>query len=205
METITILPSIAIIIILLVWIYKLKKTVQELSIAKHQLQYEIEHDVLTGLANGTLLIDRLNQSIKNAQRHKKKIAVLYLNLDHFSKVNDSLGTHIGDELLQVLSQKLLNNLRQSDTVARIGGDEFIIILDHFEDISFVTLVVEKIMQLSRRAFIVQGHKINLTFSIGVSVYPDDNTHSQNLLENASIAMHSIKKTTRDGYKLYTSN
>ena len=203
METSIILSAVAIIAILLLWISRLKKTIQELTITKNQLQYETDHDTLTGLANGTLFMDRLNQSMKNAKRYKKKIAVLYLNVDHFKKVNDSLGTNIGDELLQALAKKLVNNLRQSDTVSRIGGDEFIIILDHFEDASFVTLVVDKVMQLSRRAFTIQENEINITFSIGVSIYPDTDTDSKALLETASIAMRNVKESSRDGYKIHT--
>lgn len=203
METSIILSVTAVIAILLLWISKLKKTIKELTITKNQLQHETEHDTLTGLANGTLLMDRLNQSIKNAKRYKKKIAVLYLNVDHFKKVNDSLGTNIGDELLQALAKKLVNNLRQSDTVARIGGDEFIVILDHFEDASFVTLVVDKIIQLSKKAFTIQENEINITFSIGVSIYPDTDTNPKALLESASIAMHNVKQSSRDGYKIHT--
>lgn len=203
METTIILSSVLIIAILLIWITRLKKTIQELSVAKHELQYETEHDTLTGLANATLLIDRLNQSIKNASRYKQKIAVLYLNLDHFKKLNDSFGIDVGDELLQAFSQKLVNNIRQSDTVARIGGDEFIIILDHFDDGAFIEAVVNKIMKLSKNSFMIQGHEINVTFSIGISVFPDDDTHSETILNNASIAMHSVKNSTRDGYKFHS--
>lgn len=202
METIILLLDVAIITALLVWVYKLKKKIQELSSEKRELQHDAEHDMLTGLVNGTILMDRLNQSMKIATRYKKKIAVFYLNIDHFGKLNDSLGTNIGDEFLQILAKELVNNLRQSDTVARIGGDEFIMILDNFDDSSFIKVVLEKVMQISKTPFNVKGHEINATFSIGVSVYPDDDNNAQGILYNASLAMRDVKKRGRDKYRFY---
>ncbi|MFT5660755.1 MAG: diguanylate cyclase (GGDEF)-like protein [Sulfurimonas sp.] len=204
MEIVLILSFSFIIVLLVIWIFKLKKTIKQHFITEDTLLYAAEHDSLTGLANGVLVVDRLNQSIKNAQRHKKKIAILYLGLDHFKVLNDSLGSDTGDELLQVLSEKLVSSIRKSDTVARLGGDEFMIILDHFEDSSFIESVVSKIMNITKEPFSIQGHTINLTYSVGVSIYPEDSQDSSSILSNASIAMRCVKENGRNDYKFYTS-
>lgn len=192
------------IILLLIWVFKLKKNIKEYFIAEHDLLYESEHDALTGLANGTLVIDRLKQSMKNARRYKNQIAVVYLGLDNFKEMNNSVGSDICDEVLQTFAAKLLKTIRQSDTVSRIGGDEFIIILDHFENAAFIRSVVDKIMQISKEPMTIQSHKLDLTFSLGVSVYPDDSNDSTAILNHASTAMHTVKSEGRDGYRFYTA-
>ena len=202
METLIIALLIAHTVFLTIWIFKLKKNINESAILEHELIYESEHDALTGLANGTLLLDRLNQSIKNARRYKKKIAVLYLGLDNFKTTNDTYGTAVCDEVLHSFSQKLLEVIRHSDTVSRIGGDEFILILDHFDNTTFIRAVIDKIMSLSKETFLIDGNKINITFSMGISLYPDDSSDPKMILHHASTAMHTVKNSGRDGYKFY---
>ena len=204
MTDVLILALIFAIVVLLIWVFKLKRSLKEHFIIEHALQYEAGHDALTGLSNAGLALDRLSQSIKNAKRYKNKIAILYLGVDHFKKINKSFGLHVGDEVLQLLSQKLLENVRQSDTVARLSGDEFIIILDHFEDSILMQSVINKIMNISKEIFVVGHHKINITFSLGISVYPDENVDSITILNHASTAMHKVKSSGHNGYKFYTS-
>ena len=203
MEIIIILSLSLIIILLIIWVFKLKKIIMKHFITEDALLYEAEHDSLTGLANGVIVMDRLKQSIKNAHRHKQQIAILYLGLDHFKALNDSLGSDIGDELLQVLSEKLSASIRESDTVARLGGDEFMIILDHFQDPSFIESVVSKIMKITSEPFTIKGNTVDITYSVGVSVYPKDSQDSQSILSNASVAMQAVKEDGRNNYKFYT--
>ncbi|MDQ7060642.1 MAG: diguanylate cyclase [Sulfurimonas sp.] len=203
MQTIIIISLVFLIVALLLWIFRLKKEIKEHHLFEHELVYEAEHDPLTGLANGLLFIDRLSQSIKNAARFKKKIAILYLGLDDFTKLNDSYGSSTGDKVLQEMGKKIQGTLRESDTVARLGGDEFIIILDHFEDASFIRSVSDKIMKLSRTAFLIDDQKIEVRFSLGISVYPDDTLNSQTLLKNASVIMRKVKDNGKNNYQFFT--
>lgn len=201
MEIILLLASL--IVLLLIWTIKLKRDIKTQSLRQHKLLYDSEHDTLTGLANGTLLMDRLSQAIKNAKRFKKKIAILYLGLDNFTALNDTYGISAGDYILKKLSKKIQKTLRDSDTVARIGGDEFIIILDHFENTAFIRLVIDKIMKLAQTPITFHDHNINITFSLGASIYPDDNLNPKTILENASKAMHTVKKNGKHSYQFYT--
>lgn len=203
METILIISLALVIIALLLWIVKLKESIKKQFITEHTLEYEASHDTLTGLANGTLLLDRLAQAIKNSKRYKKKIAVAYLGIDGFKKINDSYGTSIGDSILQDLTTKLLESLRESDSITRLGGDEFIIVLDHFEDTSFINMVIKKIMKISKEPFEIQEHKINVSFSLGISIYPEDSVDAPTLLSNAATAMQKVKHNGRNNYKFYT--
>ncbi len=177
----------------------------ELKRAKVHLQYQAEHDALTDLPNRNLFLDRLSQSIKHAKRNNKKVAVLFLDLDRFKEVNDSLGHHVGDELLKIISIRLQKNIRHSDTVSRIGGDEFTMIIDQIGSMEEIIDTVQKVINSINELVQIEEHQIYVTFSIGIAVYPDDAKDSDSLLKNADAAMYKAKSEGRNNYQFYTSD
>ncbi|MFA6195718.1 MAG: EAL domain-containing protein [Sulfurimonas sp.] len=179
--------------------------ITELKQTQNKLKFQAEHDSLTGLPNRVLFIDRIKQSINNAKRYHEKIAVLFIDLDHFKEVNDSLGHGIGDVLLETVSQKLNNIIRKSDTVARLGGDEFAIIINHFNHIDVVTSVVQNIMHTLHKPLLIKEHEIYASLSIGISVYPNDGLDADTLIKNADAAMYKVKNSGRNNYQFYTAD
>jgi diguanylate cyclase len=171
-------------------------------LATTQMAYMAEHDVLTGLPNRALLTDRLAQAIALAQRHEKKVAVMYLDLDHFKHVNDSLGHSVGDQLLQSVANRLQACVRLADTVSRQGGDEFVVLLTEIDEVQDAVLTAEKIIETMSRPHAVDGNQLHVTFSIGIGIYPDDAGDVDTLLRNADTAMYQAKKTGRNHYHLY---
>lgn len=179
--------------------------ITELTIIQDKLKYQAEHDVLTGLPNRVLLIDRLNQSIYNAQRYNEKVGVLFIDLDNFKGVNDSLGHSIGDILLETVAQKLNKIIRKSDTVARLGGDEFAIIINRFDDVDVLVSIVQNIMTILNKPLSIKEHEIYTSFSIGIAIYPDDGLNADLLLKNADAAMYKVKNSGRNNYQFYTED
>jgi diguanylate cyclase (GGDEF)-like protein len=169
------------------------------SIIKHQAT----HDELTDLPNRFLILDRLTQRIYDANRNESYIGVLFLDLDNFKKVNDSLGHNIGDDLLTETGQRLVQSLRQGDTVGRLGGDEFVIILSHLENITDIEPVLKKVLQQLHTPFIINKRELLITASIGISVYPDDGTDANSLLQHADSAMYHSKSSGRNTYSYFT--
>ncbi|HOV91331.1 MAG TPA: diguanylate cyclase [Syntrophorhabdaceae bacterium] len=160
------------------------------------------YDALTGLPNRPLFNDRLSLAMSNADRNKKKVAVMLLDLDRFKQINDTLGHNAGDELLKSVSNRLLKILRKSDTVARMGGDEFLIIVPGISFLEYVESVARKIVNSFRESFIVNGNVINVTTSIGIAIYPDDGRDVETLIKLADISMYEAKKTGRNDYNIY---
>ncbi|TAJ77229.1 MAG: EAL domain-containing protein [Gallionellaceae bacterium] len=169
---------------------------------EERIQYLANYDVLTGLPNRYLLNDRLEQSLTLAQRHHTKMAVMFIDLDHFKNINDSLGHDIGDELLKMVSQRLKACLRRSDTIARQGGDEFVALLGDLNSEDEATFVAEKMIDSLLEQFTVNEYKLSVTPSIGVSVYPDDGETSVQLLRNADLAMYRAKDAGRNRFEYY---
>lgn len=169
------------------------------------LQYQAEHDALTSLPNRLLFLDRLRESIKNAPRHKAKFALLFIDLDHFKEVNDSFGHDFGDELLLIIGGYLEGAVRQSDSVARMGGDEFTILINDAHDINTIVPILQAIMQLFVEPFLIKHHKFYITCSIGVALYPLNGTTAELLLKNADAAMYRAKDEGRNNYKFYTED
>jgi diguanylate cyclase len=171
--------------------------------ATAQMAYMAEHDFLTGLPNRALLTDRLAQSIVLAQRHGgKKVALMYLDLDHFKHINDSLGHDVGDNLLQSVAKRLQACVRLSDTVSRQGGDEFVVLLAEIEDVHDAVLTAEKLMKAMVRPHFIGDHRLNITLSIGISLYPDDGKDVEMVLRNADTAMYHAKKKGRNKYQVF---
>ncbi|HFB53438.1 MAG TPA: diguanylate cyclase, partial [Sulfurimonas autotrophica] len=181
----------------------LKETLNELEVKSALLDFQAHHDALTGLPNRTLYHDRVEQAIQKAKRHNKKFVLFFIDLDHFKEVNDSLGHDIGDKILLESSKRLSSNIRAEDTLARLGGDEFTVLLENIEKISDASHVAQKIIDAFRQPFLIEGHTIYLSCSIGISIYPDDGILSNDLLKYADNAMYKAKDEGRDNFQFYT--
>ncbi len=162
-------------------------------------------DVLTGLPNRQVFYDRLNLAMAHAYRSKHQLAVMFLDLDRFKDINDSLGHMAGDKLLQHVAHRLTNLLRRGDTVARMGGDEFILILPEIGGADNIDRIAKKIIRVFREPFVFDGNRLHVTTSIGVAVYSDDGEDVDALLRNADIALYDVKKHGRNNYRRYVHN
>jgi len=170
---------------------------------RESLQHQAEHDMLTGLPNRVLFSDRLHQAIKVAKRHQGKVALIFLDLDHFKAINDAMGHSIGDTLLCEVSQHLCRTIRESDTIARLGGDEFAVLIDHSRDTEALIDIVQKLMRSVQQPLEIKGHHFKPTASIGIALYPDDGVDAESLLKNADAAMYRAKSEGRNNYQFYT--
>lgn len=176
---------------------------EKLRLQKDISDHQAHHDGLTGLSNRTLLLDRLQESIKKADRTESKVAVLFLDMDHFKEINDSFGRGSGDAVLKAVTTRLQGIIRKSDTLARTGGDEFAIIINDRLKVSEVVIdIVHKIMQIMREPFVIEGHSLYATLSIGIALYPNDGDSAEALLKNADTAMHKAKDEGRNTYQFY---
>lgn len=180
-----------------------RKAVEALKLAKESLGYQAEHDALTGLPNRLLFFDRLRQAIKKGPRNGKQIAIIFLDLDRFKEINDSLGHEAGDKIVQILGERLSEVLRESDTVARFGGDEFTILIDSVSNISEIIEIMHKIMLIMEKPFEILSYHLHLTLSAGISVYPNDGDDPEVLIRNADTAMYRAKEEGRNAYHFYT--
>ena len=167
-----------------------------------RMSHLAQHDFLTDLPNRMLLNDRLCQAIELAQRHKQKLAVLFVDLDQFKYINDSLGHNIGDELLKVLGLRLLACVRGSDTVSRLGGDEFVVLLPEIDRVESAAFLAEKMRVTISAPHAIAGHELHLTASIGISVYPADGIDADTLIRNADTAMYHAKAHGRDSVAFF---
>jgi diguanylate cyclase (GGDEF)-like protein/PAS domain S-box-containing protein len=167
------------------------------------IRHIAHHDPLTGLPNRILLEDRLRQSIAQANRCGRRVAVLFIDLDHFKHINDSLGHHIGDSLLQQAAQRMQACLREVDSVARLGGDEFVICLADVHQNGDATAVAEKLQAALAQPFSIEGHALRVGSSIGISLYPLDGAGVEELMRAADAAMYDAKAKGRGNYQFFT--
>ncbi|MGB6200869.1 MAG: EAL domain-containing protein [Candidatus Acidiferrales bacterium] len=167
-----------------------------------QMIHSAHHDYLTGLPNRMLLRDRVDQVISLAHRHAKKVAILFLDLDGFKHINDSLGHAVGDSLLQSITQCLVECVRGSDTVSRQGGDEFVVLLSEVEQPEDAAITARRMLHAVAEVHPVGQHFLHITTSIGVSVYPDDGLDSETLIKNADTAMYQAKENGRQSYQFF---
>jgi diguanylate cyclase (GGDEF)-like protein/PAS domain S-box-containing protein len=170
-----------------------------------KLAYIAQHDTLTDLPNRALLNDRLQQAIALAQRHDTALALLYLDLDRFKQINDSLGHLVGDRLLQSVALRLTECVRATDTVSRLGGDEFVILLSEVAYEQDAAVSAEKLLHSIRMPYVLDDHELHVTASIGIVVYPSDGTAVEALLQNADSAMYEAKNLGRNTYQFYRSD
>jgi diguanylate cyclase (GGDEF)-like protein len=168
-----------------------------------RVEYLAYHDGLTALPNRSLFSKLLGQRISEAQRYKKKLAVMFLDLDRFKQINDTLGHDAGDQLLQQVAARLKACLRESDTVARLGGDEFVVLLPELADAADVACVGQKILSAVARPFVLLGQEFRVTASIGISTYPRDGLDEQTLTKNADIAMYQAKEEGKNNVQFYS--
>lgn len=172
---------------------------------EYQLVHQATHDILTGLPNRTLLMDRINQCIKYAKRHKKKVAILFLDLDRFKGVNDSLGHDTGDLLLKLVSERLSESIREYDTLTRWGGDEFVIVIPDLKSEENVASIIRHCMFSMEQPFHIQNHSITITCSMGISFYPKDGQFATSLLKSADSAMYHAKAEGKNTFQFYKSH
>jgi len=162
------------------------------------------NDPLTNLPNRILFNDRLNFAMANAARHNKKFAFIVIDLDKFKEINDKYGHKTGDELLVFVGSRMENMLRKNDTIARFGGDEFVLLLTEINDKEDAAIVAEKILGTFREQFILGGYKLSIGISMGISFYPDDGIDSDTLFRKADTALYQVKESGSNNYKYFTS-
>jgi diguanylate cyclase (GGDEF)-like protein len=167
-----------------------------------QMTYAAEHDFLTGLPNRMLLNDRIDQAIAVAPRHMKRVAVLFLDLDGFKQINDSLGHPVGDKLLQSVAKRLVDCVRTSDTVSRQGGDEFVVLLSEVQHLEDAAVTATRMLAAVAEPHFVDQRELHVTTSIGVSVYPADGLDAATLIKNADTAMYRAKNNGRQSYQFF---
>ncbi len=170
-----------------------------------QLQYQAHHDPLTGLPNRNLFEDRFEAALSRARREGTKAALLFLDLDHFKRINDSLGHAAGDALLQETAARLMSLMRKHDTVARLGGDEFAVLLESVAGVTDATSVAEKIIAALAAPFHISGHDLFVSTSAGIAFYPDDGADAETLLKNADTALYRAKGDGRNCYRLFSAD
>lgn len=218
----TILSTIFLYIIFLIIIYRLiqemrakeQQYTQQLEIdirmktyeiekQKEALHYQAHHDALTNLPNRVLFHDRLEHGIELAKRRETIVALFFIDLDYFKQINDSLGHQIGDRVLVVIAERLKANIRKEDTLARLGGDEFTIIIEGLKEIQDVSLLAQKTCELLTQPIHIEGHILYVSCSIGISLYPQDDTDANNLIKYADIAMYKAKEEGRNNFQFYS--
>jgi diguanylate cyclase (GGDEF)-like protein/PAS domain S-box-containing protein len=168
-----------------------------------QITHSAQHDFLTGLPNRMLLNDRIDQAINLARRGRRQVAVLFVDLDGFKHINDSLGHPVGDELLKSIASRLVSCVRSTDTVSRQGGDEFVVLLSDVEQPTDAAIMAAKILDALSKAHCIDEHDLHVSASIGVSTYPDDGMDAETLIKNADTAMYQTKENGRQGFRFFT--
>jgi diguanylate cyclase (GGDEF)-like protein len=170
-----------------------------------RVEYLAYHDGLTGLPNRSMFSKLLSQSISEAHRYDRRLAVAFLDLDRFKQINDTLGHDAGDQLLQDVAKRLKLCVRESDTVARLGGDEFVVLLPEMKDVKHAAVIAEKILSAIAKPFILIGHEFRVTASIGISAYPLDGLDEQTLTKNADVAMYKAKAEGKNNFQFYSES
>jgi len=174
-------------------------------VAEERIQFLAYYDALTGLPNRALFQDRLGKALAGARRQKYKIALLFLDLDGFKIINDSLGHSVGDLLLQEVAERLNTWGREQDTVARLGGDEFLVMLTQVKELPDVAVAAERLMDAMTAEFVVQGHSLNISCSIGISIFPEHGTDCETLIKNADAAMYGAKDSGRNSFRFFAED
>jgi len=185
--------------------YGVARDITERVEAEEIIRFQAYHDMLTRLPNRTLLQDRLNQAILHTKRSNTKLAVMFLDLDRFKVVNDTLGHVIGDQLLQAVSNRLKKCLREGDTLARIGGDEFTLLLPEIHSRKDSEQIANKIIFTLKTPFNIDNHELFISTSIGIAHYPEDGATMETLVKHADIAMYHVKDNGKDNYQFYADN
>jgi len=183
----------------------LEKSLKILSNQKEQLAYQATHDALTNLPNKILFLDRLKQAIQIAKRHNQFIAVLFIDLDNFKEVNDSLGHDLGDKLLVEVANRMNKGLRASDSLSRLGGDEFTVIVNNINKIEDLSRIIQTILETFKEPIMIRNNTLYVNMSIGISIYPNDAKEVNDLLKHAESAMYKAKENGRNTYCFYNED
>jgi diguanylate cyclase (GGDEF)-like protein/PAS domain S-box-containing protein len=170
---------------------------------EEELHHQAHHDALTGLPNRALFQERFGETLNRAQRHGHQCAILFLDLDHFKNINDSLGHAVGDLLLQAVAKRLASSVREVDTVARFGGDEFAVLLDVIDDSQGAATVAQKLLDVLASPFQIEAHEFFVSASIGIGCYPQDGERAEDLFKNADTAMYRAKSEGRNNYQFFS--
>ncbi len=179
------------------------RDITQRKVAEKQVQFLAYYDALTGLPNRTLLQDRLAKALASARRQKNKVALLFLDLDRFKTINDSLGHSVGDLVLQQVAERLKKWGREQDTVARVGGDEFLIVLTAVKEPADAAVAAERLMDTMTAEFIAQGRSLSISCSIGIGIFPEHGTDGETLIKNADAAMYCAKENGRNNFQFFT--
>ncbi len=183
--------------------YGTARDISERKEAEELINFQAYHDLLTHLPNRALLKDRLGIAIAHAKRSKRKLATMFLDLDRFKLVNDTLGHNMGDRLLKAVANRLQSCLRSGDTLSRFGGDEFTLLLPEVRTRSDVVIIAEKILDRLGEAFVIDGHELFVGASIGIAMYPEGGDTGDSLVQNADIAMYHVKSRGKNGYQFFS--
>lgn len=181
------------------------KDISERMEVQERLQHMAHHDALTDLPNRNLFLDRLQQSLTRARWHNRLVAVMFMDLDRFKNINDTLGHNVGDQLLLQLSERLKKTVRDGDTIARFGGDEFAILMDDIDSENHISSLAQKLLDTLVNSFRINNHELYITASIGASIYPGDGEDSETLLRNADVAMYRAKDLGKNNYQFYSDD
>jgi diguanylate cyclase (GGDEF)-like protein/PAS domain S-box-containing protein len=173
--------------------------------AEEQIRYLAHHDALTGLPNRRLLEDRLGQAIGMAKRNSAHVAIQFIDLDRFKPINDRLGHRVGDMLLQAVARRLRGLLREADTVSRVGGDEFVIVLPDMNSETAAAETAQKVLQALSQPYVIEGNELGVTPSIGISIYPKDGIDAETLISRADAAMYHAKQMGRGNFQLFAGD
>ncbi len=179
------------------------QNITERKAAQAKLHYQAHYDSLTDLPNRVLFSDRLNHSVDKASRRGLNIALLFIDLDRFKQINDSLGHDVGDMVLKVVAQRLKSVVRKEDTLSRLGGDEFTVIMENLEKTEDASVLAKKILEILKEPININGHTLYASSSIGISLYPDDSLDAHDLIKYADIAMYKAKEDGRNNFQFYS--
>jgi diguanylate cyclase (GGDEF)-like protein/PAS domain S-box-containing protein len=185
------------------WVWSFRDVTARLRSEEH-IRHQALHDALTGLPNRVLFSDRLNVSLSQASRNKTQLAVMFVDLDRFKRINDTLGHAAGDQLLKQMAQRIKQCLRESDTVARWAGDEFTLLLPNIQQLEDAVTVAQKLLDSLKPEFNLEGHTLHVSCSIGIALYPTDGEDAETLLKNADAALYRAKEGGRNHYQLYNA-
>ena len=183
----------------------LQEEIKKRQISQQKLAYQATHDALTGLANRNCSLDHLKQAIHHSRRDNTQILVMFIDLDNFKNINDTLGHLAGDKILKDVAFRLTASVRKTDTVARLGGDEFLLMIPELTDSESAKLLAAKILTLFEKPFVIEEQEFFLSTSIGMAIYPQDGHHPEELLKNADMALYRVKDDGRNGFSFYDSS
>ena len=183
----------------------LSRDITEQKLAEDKIRYLATHDGMTGLVNREMFNQLINLAIEQARRYSRKLAVLFIDLDGFKEINDSLGHEFGDRMLIIVAQRLKGCMRSSDVVARFGGDEFVILIPEVKDINQLSMIANNLLSVIAQPEDVMGRLCKVTASIGISIFPVDANNVSSLMKNADISMYQAKQNGKNNFNIYVTN